>query len=398
MFLATGLVSGGLVPGTLTGSCGDNPGIACRLAWDVTHSTSAAQLVRVYLAGPVSEGLRILFVIVVALVVRAVANRVINKVTERAATATLPVAAAAIRPAIRRHRALASPAAEAASAAEDTAVAAAGTERHEQRARALGSILRSGVSIVVFGIAALTILGDLGFNLTPLLLSTTVLGVALGFGAQNLIRDYLAGILMLVEDHYGVGDTINVKDATGTVEAMTLLTTRLRDVNGVVWHIRNGTIESVGNESQGWSRAVIDYPVPYGEDLARIRALMEQAASSMFAERGWRKLMLEKPEVWGAQELSSKEVTMRIVAKTAPMRQWEVARELRARVKAALDAAGVAPAGPDTIVITAPSPNGGSAPSAPSPNGGSAPTAAALPVPVPAVEPVWDGHGGDPVS
>ncbi|MFZ0189691.1 MAG: mechanosensitive ion channel family protein [Streptosporangiaceae bacterium] len=398
MFLATGLVSGGLVPGTLTGSCGDNPGIACRLAWDVTHSTSAAQLVRVYLAGPVSEGLRILFVIVVALVVRAVANRVINKVTERAATATLPVAAAAIRPAIRRHRALASPAAEAASAAEDTAVAAAGTERHEQRARALGSILRSGVSIVVFGIAALTILGDLGFNLTPLLLSTTVLGVALGFGAQNLIRDYLAGILMLVEDHYGVGDTINVKDATGTVEAMTLLTTRLRDVNGVVWHIRNGTIESVGNESQGWSRAVIDYPVPYGEDLARIRALMEQAASSMFAERGWRKLMLEKPEVWGAQELSSKEVTMRIVAKTAPMRQWEVARELRARVKAALDAAGVAPAGPDTIVITAPSPNGGSAPSAPSPNGGSAPTAAALPVPVPALGPVWDGHGGDPVS
>jgi small-conductance mechanosensitive channel len=383
VFVATGLVSGGLVPGTLTGSCGDDPGIACRLAWDLTHSTSAAQLVRVYLAGPVSVGLRILFVIVVALVVRAVANRVINKITERAATATLPVASAAIRPVIRRHRAPVPSAA---------AVAAAGTERHEQRARALGSILRSGVSIVVFGIAALTILGDLGFNLTPLLLSTTVLGVALGFGAQNLIRDYLAGILMLVEDHYGVGDTINVKDATGTVEAMTLLTTRLRDVNGVVWHIRNGTIESVGNESQGWSRAVIDYPVPYGEDLTRIRALMEQAASSMFSERGWRKLMLEEPEVWGAQELSSKEVTMRIVAKTAPMRQWEVARELRARVKAALDAAGVAQAGPDTIVITAPSSNGGSAPSAASSNGGSAPSAAALPVSVPAT---WEGPGGD---
>src|SRR5580693_6695756 len=112
----------------------------------------------------------------------------------------------------------------------------------------------------------------------------------------------------------------------------------------------------------------------------------------MFSERGWRKLVLEKPEVWGAQELSSKEVTMRIVAKTAPMRQWEVARELRARVKAALDAAGVAPAGPDTIVITAPSSNGASAPSAPSPNGGSAPSAAALPVSVPAA---WEGPGGD---
>jgi moderate conductance mechanosensitive channel len=126
----------------------------------------------------------------------------------------------------------------------------------------------------------------------------------------------------------------------------------LRDVNGVVWHIRNGSIEIVGNESQGWSRAIIDYPVPYGEDLTRIRLLMEEAAGSLYRERGWRKLMLEKPEVWGAQELSSQEVTMRIVAKTAPMRQWEVARELRARVKSALDAAGVKQTGPETLVIS----------------------------------------------
>ena len=388
MFFATGFFATGLASGTLTGSCGDNPGIACRMAWDVTHSTNAAQLVRVYLAGPVSEGLRILFVIVVALIVRAAAHRVINKLTERAATATLPVAQV-----IRPHRASAAAAASAAAVAgagdAPVIVQEDGTERREQRARALGSILRSGVSIVVFGIAVLTILGDLGFDLTPLLLSTTVLGVALGFGAQNLVRDYLAGILMLVEDHYGVGDTINVNDATGTVEAMTLLSTQLRDVNGVVWHIRNGTIESVGNESQGWSRAVIDYPVPYEEDLARIRALMEQAAGSMFRERGWRKLMLEKPEVWGAQELSSKEVTMRIVAKTAPMRQWEVARELRARVKATLDAAGVAPAGPDTIVITAPPGDPGSPPGGPgSPAGGAA-------AELPAAERVAEASGAD---
>jgi small conductance mechanosensitive channel len=110
----------------------------------------------------------------------------------------------------------------------------------------------------------------------------------------------------------------------------------------------------VGNESQGWSRAVIDYPVPYEEDLAKIRALMEQAAESLYRERGWKKLILEKPEVWGAQGLSGREVTMRLVAKTAPMRQLEVARELRARVKSTLDAAGVQPAGPDTIVISAP--------------------------------------------
>ena len=338
MFHATSLVLDPLaqVPGTLTGSCGDSPGIACRLAWDLTHNANTAQFVGIYLAGPVTRGVRIAFVIALAVLVRFVALRLINRITERAATATLPVA-----PNGRVYRAA-------------VALPVAGNERREQRTRALGSILRSAVSIVVFGIAALVILGDLGVNLTPLLLSTTVLGVALGFGAQNLVRDYLAGLLMLTEDHYGVGDTINVKDVSGTVEAMTLLTTRLRDVNGVVWHIRNGTIDTVGNESQGWSRAIIDYPVPYGEDLAHIRLLMQQAADSLYHERGWSELMLEEPEVWGAQELSSREVTMRIVAKTAPMRQWEVARELRARVKAALDAAGVAQAGPDTIVITAP--------------------------------------------
>ena len=336
MLHATGFTAANL-PDTLTGNCGDSPGIACRLAWDVTHSPTATQVVKVYLAGPASQAGRIAFVVILALLVRAIFHRLINKVTERAATATL-----AVTPNGRAHKAAAA------------TVQIAGTERREQRARALGSILRSAISVIVFGIAALTILGILGFNLAPLLASTAVLGVALGFGAQNLVRDYLAGLLMLVEDHYGVGDTVNAGVATGTVEAMSLLTTRLRDVNGVVWHIRNGTIDAVGNESQGWSRAVIDYPVPYEEDLTRIRTLMEEAANSLYRERGWKKLMLEKPEVWGAQGLSGREVTMRLVAKTAPMRQLEVARELRARVKATLDAAGVQPAGPDTIVISAP--------------------------------------------
>jgi small-conductance mechanosensitive channel len=338
------------VPATLSGSCGRDPGIACRLTWDFSHSTDAAQVVRTYLAGPASQVGRILFIVILALVVRSVLLRLLVRIFERAATATLPST-----PNGRAHKAAAA------------AAHAAGLERRTQRARALGSILRSAVSAVVVGIASLTILGILGFDLAPLLASTTVLGVALGFGAQNLVRDYLSGILMLTEDHYGVGDTINAGPATGTVEAMSLLTTRVRDVNGVVWHIRNGTIEAVGNESQGWSRAVIDYPIAYGEDLGRIRRLMEQAAASLYRERTWRKVMLEKPEVWGAQELSSKEVTMRIVAKTTPMRQSEVGRELRARVKMVLDAAGVASAGPDTIVVTAPL-EGGSA-EAPALNG-----------------------------
>jgi small conductance mechanosensitive channel len=306
---------------TLTGSCGTkDPGIACRLAWDLTHSVGATQTVSVYLAGPVTRTLQIAFIVVLALFVRGISHRLINRVTERAAT-TSPMLAG-------------------------------GNERREQRARALGSILRSAISVAIFSIAALTILGDLGINLAPLLASSAVLGVALGFGAQNLVRDYLAGILMLVEDHYGVGDVINMgDDATGTVEAMSLLTTRLRDVNGVVWHVRNGSIDRVGNESQGWSRAIIDYPVPYETDLGRIRALMEEAAAAVWAEPRWHELMLEPPEVWGAQELSGSEVTMRVVAKTAPLRQWEVARELRARIKSALDDAGIARTEPERVAI-----------------------------------------------
>ena len=217
-------------------------------------------------------------------------------------------------------------------------------ERRKQRVRALGSILRSVASITIFSIASVVILGDLGINLAPLLASAGVVGIAIGFGAQSMVRDYLAGIFMLVEDQYGVGDVVSIGDATGTVENVTLRVTRLRDVSGIVWHIRNGSIEQVGNESQGWARAVVDYPVPYEVDLTAIRSLLSEAAQALWDEPDWRMVLLDPPEVWGAQEITSDKVTMRIVAKTAPLRQWEVERELRARVKAALAAAGIHPA------------------------------------------------------
>jgi moderate conductance mechanosensitive channel len=118
----------------------------------------------------------------------------------------------------------------------------------------------------------------------------------------------------------------------------------MRDVSGIVWHIRNGAIEQVGNESQGWARAVIDFPVPYEVDLGELRSLLTVTAEELWDDPVWRVVLLDPPEVWGAQEISSDEVTMRIVAKTAPLRQWEVERELRARVKAALAAAGIHPA------------------------------------------------------
>ena len=148
---------------------------------------------------------------------------------------------------------------------------------------------------------------------------------------------------MLVEDQYGVGDVITVGGATGTVETVTLRVTRVRDVNGIVWHIRNGTIDVVGNESQGWARAVLDFPVPFAADLATIRDLLARTGDGMWNEPAWRSVMLEAPEVWGAQAITSTEVTMRMVVKTAPLRQWEVEREVRTRVKKALHDAGIMP-------------------------------------------------------
>jgi len=393
-------------PTTLIGSCGSDPGITCRLVWNLTHNGRAAELTNNFLNGPVQLLLRVAFVIILAFVIRAIVHRVINRLTEHAAQNFLlknGVAGARLVPSrLARRRSgepepdayeageaealgeaaaaeagsrtglpagLSAPEAAAVAEAEDSvpaerslevesteeagAIAAAAAraeraivaERRQQRVRALGSVLRSAASVTIFSIAGVVILGDLGINLAPLLASAGVVGIAIGFGAQNLVRDYLAGVFMLVEDQYGVGDVITVGDATGTVETVTLRITRMRDVNGIVWHIRNGAIEKVGNESQGWARAVIDFPVPYAADLGTIRTILANAAESMWNEPVWRAVMLEKPEVWGAQEVTPAKVTMRIVVKTAPLRQWEVERETRARVKAALDAAGIHPAG-----------------------------------------------------
>jgi moderate conductance mechanosensitive channel len=295
---------------SLENACGKDPGIACRLAWDLTHNETAAQLVKVWLARPVALVLQILLVLLVAIVLRLIALRLINKVTTHAA--------------------------EVGNGKTDAAHVLIG-ERRRQRAKALGSVLGNAASVLIFGIAAVTIAGDLGLNLAPVLASAGVLGLAIGFGSQSLVRDFLSGIFMLLEDQYGVGDVIDAGDATGTVEAVSLRVTRLRDVNGVVWYVRNGTINRIGNESQGWARAVIDFPVAYGQDLARMRETMQQTAEQMWTEPRWRDVIMEKPEVWGVEAVSSNAIVMRLVARTLPLRQWEVARELRERLKTALD-------------------------------------------------------------
>ncbi|RJL22836.1 mechanosensitive ion channel family protein [Bailinhaonella thermotolerans] len=217
------------------------------------------------------------------------------------------------------------------------------TERRRQRTETLGSVLRSIASILILGTAVLMMLQRLGFNLAPLLASASVVGVAVGFGAQNIVKDFLAGVFMLLEDQYGVGDVIDVGQAKGTVEAVSLRITRLRDINGAVWYVRNGEITRVGNESQGWARAVLDIPVAYTADVSRVREVLRETAVRMWEDEAYHgAVILEEPEVWGVEALSTDSVVMRVVVKTVPLKQWEVARELRVRVKQALDEEGFA--------------------------------------------------------
>jgi moderate conductance mechanosensitive channel len=160
------------------------------------------------------------------------------------------------------------------------------------------------------------------------------------------VKDFLAGIFMLLEDQYGVGDYVDIGSVAGTVEAVSLRITRLRDVNGVVWHIRNGTIKRAGNETHGWARAVVDFPVPYQVPVTAARSSLERAAVSMWEEPAWHALMLDRPQVWGVQDVSSDTVLLRIAVRTVPQGKAEIARELRERLKDALDATDTATLAP----------------------------------------------------
>jgi small conductance mechanosensitive channel len=185
------------------------------------------------------------------------------------------------------------------------------------------------------------VIAQLGYNIAPLIASAGILGVALGFGAQSLVKDFLSGIFMILEDQYGVGDTVDVGLATGTVEAVSLRITRLRDVNGTVWHVRNGEILAVGNMSQQWARTVLDIPVAFSEDLTRVRAILHEVADGVWNDPEYRPIILEEPEVWGVERWDPDGVVVRVVVKTAPQQQWAVARELRELIKDRFDAEGI---------------------------------------------------------
>lgn len=211
-----------------------------------------------------------------------------------------------------------------------------------QRTRTLGNVFGNLITAVIVMVAFLVIINVTVPNVTgAFALITAALGAGLGFGAQSLIKDILNGLFMVAEDQFGVGDIIDVGEASGVVESVGIRVTSIRSVDGTLWWVRNGEILRVGNMSQGWARAVIDLPVPYAANLDDVTATVLETAIAMSESGEWRRKIMARPEIWGVESISAEATVLRLVVKTRPSEQWGVARELRARLKAALDASGV---------------------------------------------------------
>lgn len=213
--------------------------------------------------------------------------------------------------------------------------------RMSQRADTVEAVLGSLVTTLVWTVAVLLVMSEFGVNIAPLLAGAGIAGVALGFGAQKLVQDYIAGIFIVLEDHFGIGDLVDTGEAVGTVEAFTLRSTRLRDLDGVVWHVANGQITRTGNLSQQWARAVLDVGVAYDTDLDHAVAVLGRVLGELAADPDFAGHVLETPEVWGVEAFGPSEITIRSVMKVEPGTQFAVNRELRRRLKEAFDAEGI---------------------------------------------------------
>jgi small-conductance mechanosensitive channel len=287
--------------------CADGEQV-CDLVYDWTGSDRFADWADVLIGKP----LAVLGLLLLGFVVRWVLHRVVERIARRAEKGVLPERL-------------------------DAATAA----RRAQRAETMAGIFQSIITVIVVAVVGTMILSELGVDIAPIIASAGIIGIALGFGAQSLVRDFLAGIFIFMEDQYGVGDVVDLGEATGSVEAVTLRMTRLRDVNGVVWFVPNGEILRVGNMSKNWSRAVVDVGVGYGEDLARVQQVLREIAHDLWEDEDYQGIIIEEPEVTGVEMLAADSVTIRVMVKTAPLEQWAVARALRQRIKARFDHEGI---------------------------------------------------------
>ncbi|MEU2899771.1 mechanosensitive ion channel family protein [Streptomyces sp. NPDC088106] len=275
-------------------------------------------------------GLRVLLILVIAVVLRFVVRRAITKMVDR-----MSRTGGAVNP-------------------TGLGGLLVNAERRRQRSQAIGSVLRSVASFLILGTAALMVLGTFQINLAPLLASAGVAGVAIGFGARNLVTDFLSGVFMILEDQYGVGDSVDAGVASGEVIEVGLRVTKLRGDNGEIWYVRNGEVKRIGNLSQGWATANVDVTVRSDEDLDRVKATLSEVAEKTGKEEPWNELLWSPIEVLGLDSVLLDSMVVRVSAKTMPGKSLTVERELRWRIKRAFDATGIRIVGGATALEDAP--------------------------------------------
>lgn len=280
-------------------------------------ATNAASWIEQNWSTWLAIGLRVLLILVIAAVLRVVVRRSITKLIDRMNRTVQAVDGTALGGLL------------------------VNVERRRQRSQAIGSVLRSVASFIIMGTAALMILGTFEINLAPLLASAGVAGVAIGFGARNLVTDFLSGVFMILEDQYGVGDTVDAGVASGEVIEVGLRVTKLRGDNGEIWYVRNGEVKRIGNLSQGWATAGVDVTVRAEEDLDKVKATIDDVAERMSKAEPWNELLWGPIEVLGLDNVLLDSMVVRVSAKTMPGKALTVERELRWRIKRAFDAAQI---------------------------------------------------------
>lgn len=210
----------------------------------------------------------------------------------------------------------------------------------EQRGKTLAQLLNSvGAAAITVG-AGLTIL-NFFIAIAPLLAGVGVAGLAISFGAQSLVKDVISGFFILLENQFGVGDIVDINGVGGVVERMSMRVVMLRDLQGTLHVIPNGSINLVSNKTRGWSRSVLDIGVAYKEDVDRVIRVMRDVAHEMWDDPEWREQLVEEPAVWGVEALADSSVHVRLVATTQPAKQWSVGREYRRRIKNRFDSEGI---------------------------------------------------------
>jgi moderate conductance mechanosensitive channel len=302
--------------------CADLEGTWCQRFYELTNNEWVSRSAEWMIVRPV----KILLILGVALVLRHLIHRAIDRLTRTTAEGDAPLLLRTLKEAPGAVRAAASPLL---------------SERRAQRSRTIGSVLRSVTSFLVLGTAFVLILGELGVNLAPIIASAGIVGLALGFGAQNLVKDFLSGIFMVLEDQYGVGDTVDLGEANGVVEGVGLRVTTLRDAAGTVWYVRNGEVMRVGNKTQGYAVAVLDLPLGHGADIAQATEIAGRVAGEVTASEPVAEHVLSPPEVLGVESVTADAVTLRLTVRVRAGQQWAVQRTLLAKIKEAFDDARI---------------------------------------------------------